>query len=165
MTTTTRRLPPPTQQMLEILDRIYIEPGIGSARLARMTGLSTNAITGSAAALKKRDWVENTRVKKGQTSEMSWTATPTGRAALKQHAHQLKHRATAAPPQPPATVDRREAPITNGSVKGDYMGEELRPFTARPGANDHMQCGHLVAGRWAPYTPPTMSAAGVGGRA
>ena len=107
--------------------------------------------------MKKRGWVVNRRKKKGETSEMLWTITSQGEKALTEYGMDNK-------PSKQPIATSRAAPITNGSMRDPYMGEELRPFTARPGANDHMQCGHLVAGRWAPYTPPTMSAAGVGGR-
>jgi len=34
-----------------------------------------------------------------------------------------------------------------------YDGAELRPYTGRPGANDHKQCGSMVGGKWQPYKP------------
>lgn len=34
-----------------------------------------------------------------------------------------------------------------------YDGAELRPYTGRPGANDHKRCGSMVGGKWQPYKP------------
>jgi hypothetical protein len=42
-----------------------------------------------------------------------------------------------------------------------YKGEELKPYTGRPDANDHQQCGTIVNGVWKPYTPPGLMCVGI----
>jgi hypothetical protein len=44
-----------------------------------------------------------------------------------------------------------------------YEGKELLPYTGRPDANDHMQCGSVEGGVWKPYTPPGLMCVGAAG--
>ena len=63
---------------------------------------------------------------------------------------------------PPKKVKKVES-NTNLFKRPNYDGAELRPFTARPDANDHMNCGTVVGGVWKPYTPPGLHLVGAAG--
>jgi len=41
-----------------------------------------------------------------------------------------------------------------------YDGAELRPYEGRPDANQHMQYGSMVGGKWQPYKPPGLVCTG-----
>lgn len=44
-----------------------------------------------------------------------------------------------------------------------YNGAELKPYTGRPGANDHMQFGSVVNGKTVPYSAPRPVCVGAAG--
>lgn len=48
-------------------------------------------------------------------------------------------------------------------MRGTYDGAELRPYTDRTDANDHMRHGSMVGGKWQPYTPPGLMCVGAAG--
>ena len=56
-----------------------------------------------------------------------------------------------------------EYPVRTGTAGGTYNGAELKPYTGRPDANDHMACGSMVGGALRPYTPPGLMCVGAAG--
>lgn len=52
---------------------------------------------------------------------------------------------------------------TNLFKRPDYDGAELRPYEGRTDANDHMQHGSVVGGKWTPYTLPGLMCVGAAG--
>jgi hypothetical protein len=49
------------------------------------------------------------------------------------------------------------------TTRETYTAPELKPYTGRPGANDHMQCGSVSGGVWQPYKPPGLMCVGAAG--
>lgn len=129
----------PTSLMLDVLFYIAKHPGIGTEKLSSVLSCEPRTASTAASAMKKRGWVVNMRKKKGETSEMLWTITSQGEKALTEYGMDNKPSK-----QPIATA--RAAPITNGSMRDPYMGEELMRTAVRPGAMDAYNLPSLMGG-------------------
>ena len=64
---------------------------------------------------------------------------------------------------PPRKLGKVQKPSTDLFKRPVYDGAELRPYSGRPDANDHMNCGTVVGGVWKPYTPPGLHLVGAAG--
>ena len=129
----------PTSLMLDVLFYIAKHPGIGTEKLSSVISCEPRTASTAASAMKKRGWVVNRRKKKGETSEMLWTITSQGEKALTEYGMDNK-------PSKQPIATSRAAPITNGSMRDPYMGEELMRIADRPGAMDAYTLPSLMGG-------------------
>lgn len=62
-------------------------------------------------------------------------------------------------------IHRSETSSANANMfqRPTYSGAELAPYQGRPEANNHMQHGSVVGGKWQPYTTPGLMCVGAAG--
>lgn len=166
---------PLTAHSRHVLDTVRRFPdGISTVGLTAETG-DTEKLSKTLGNLRQQGYIINAGTR-GESSRWMCKDSPHARSVMQRAAdHQ-----PAAPRKKPGTVTPTElqkkwssgqlvhrAPATGNSTnlfkRPTYDGAELKPYTGRPDANDHMNCGTVVNGTWKPYTPPGLHLVGATG--
>lgn len=159
---TKNALQPNTLRILETASRH--PSGISALAVSDLTGLEIEEVARRMKQLRTQGRLKNT-AKIGHPA--IWKCTQKGlgietdkpTTKMQQPKNGPGYTATKDPRFYAASSDR----ITNGTKRDVYTGCELKPYTGRPDANDHMNFGSVVNGIEVPYTPPRPVCVGVAG--